>query len=141
MFAGALQDLAKINQKAGPIVGGSLAAPGVFAARVGQGLRRHQARGQCVGVAPVATHLTQILLLKFAQWFIGGVIEIGSQAGIGADAVQQAIHLGHRVRPGVVAAGGHQRRMIPRGKGLQVSEMMQALPGRGEGIVGGVDHG
>ena len=140
-FACQRQHRAEVDQKARPVVGRALAAPGVFAARGGDLLALHQVLGQRGGAPPVAADLAQVGALFVAQRLLRGTLDLLAQRRVGAQAVQQRRHLGHRRRAGLVALAGHVGGLVPAGDGLQVAQAVQPGVGGRQGVVGGCVHG
>ena len=113
LFARELQYVAEIFQEARPMVGRALRAPGVFATRPGERLGLHQRLGQRIGGSPIAANFAQVCALEIVQRLALRTVEIRRQLRVGANAVQQAVHFGHRVCTGGIAVGRHQCRAIP----------------------------
>jgi hypothetical protein len=136
-FAADGEHLAEVLDEARPVVGGPLLSPGVLATRLGHRAAPHQGLGHGIRAAPVAPDLSQVGALQVVQRLLLGPLQVVGQRLVGAQAVQQRRHLGHRRGAGLVALGRHVCGLVPAGDGLQVAQPMQALVGLGQGVVGG----
>ena len=132
--------LAQVDGEASPVVGRTLAAPGVLAVRSGERLGLDQRLRQGVRALPVAPDLAQVRTRRLVERLGFGAREQRGQARVGTQAVQERIHLGQRASTRLAALGRHHRRAIPAGDRLEMAEVVQACPGAGQLVVGGGLH-
>ena len=132
------QHLAKIFEKAGPVVRRPLRAPGVLAARACKRRGLDQRLRQCIGRSPIAPDLAEVGVRMRVEGLGGSTLQQIDELRVGAHAVQQTFHLGHRVGTRIVALGRHHRGLVPAGQRLQVVKVVQPGPDGGQLVVGGV---
>ena len=139
LFACEFHHLAEIFEKALPVIGLTLAAPGVFAAGTGQRPGFDQRFRQCIGIAPVATDLAQIGTRSVVQRLGLRSLQPGDQPRISTRAMDQRREFGFRRGTRFVATGRHHRVAIPADDG---GEMMVAVePGVNAGQLGVIGRG
>ena len=129
LLACQLHHLAEIAQKALPVVGLALRAPGVFAAGTGQTLGLDQVLRQAVDQCPLALHLGQAGLVGVGQLCRRRLGKQGLERRVGQRLVHQHLQLGHGGGTCLVALGGHHGGLVPAGDGGQVVEVVQAFEG------------
>ena len=140
LFAPQAQHLAEVLEKARPVVGRPLLAPGVLAARGGQRLLLDQRLRQRVARAPVAADLAQVRALRVVERLAFRLRDQALEPRLGAHAVQQGADLGQRGGARLVALGRHVGRLVPRSQRVQMAEAVQAGVQRGQFVVGSRAH-
>ena len=147
LLAGDLHHRTEVLDEAGPVVGRTLRAPGMLAARGGQRAALDQRGGQRVGGEPVAAHLAQVGALVVRERLVLGARQQIAQRRVGALGMHQRLEFGHRGRAGLVALRGHVGGLVPAGDRAEMLETVQALEagfeigvGRRVGAMDGAAH-